>query len=61
MKILADKALKKELKRAYKLYIEGDVEAFDQTLESIVLCFSLHPHKMAEEIRRVLGDKKRRL
>ena len=52
-----EKPLLRELKRAYRLYIEGDVASFDQTLATITLSFAGDAHKVMERIRGELGEK----
>ncbi|MEM5867202.1 MAG: hypothetical protein QXG39_04715 [Candidatus Aenigmatarchaeota archaeon] len=48
--------LLKELKRAYKYYVDNDVRAFDETMARIVLGFC-DTQKIVERIKKELGVK----
>ena len=52
---MQEEGLLKELKTAYKRYIEGDVLAFDHTLRDIALVFAANPGTLAKQIRMELG------
>ena len=47
--------LLKQLKKAYKFYIEEDVVAFDETLASIVLSFSSDLQRVLKKIKEVIN------
>ena len=49
--------LLKELKKAYKYYVEDDIMSFNNTLEGLVLAFSDDPNKIAERIRKFLSGR----
>lgn len=47
--------LLKELKKAYKYYIEGNVIAFDETLTGIILSFSSDAKRIINQIKKELN------